>query len=74
MENGASVRAQPVSYPIDAEIESLARESDTPVELVQAIYASERAKLEQTARIKIYVPLLIYRHVKGLLRERRAPL
>jgi hypothetical protein len=43
-----------------------------PVELVQEIYASERAKLEQTARIKTYVPVLIHRHVKALLREQRA--
>jgi uncharacterized protein DUF3562 len=56
----------------DAEIESLARETDMPVELVEQIYASERAKLERTARIKTYVPLLIHRQVKALLRERRA--
>jgi Protein of unknown function (DUF3562) len=55
----------------DAEIESLARETDMPVELVQEIYVSERAKLERTARIKTYVPVLIHRHVKALLREQR---
>jgi Protein of unknown function (DUF3562) len=58
----------------DAEILTLARETDTPVELVQEIYASERAKLERTARIKTYVPVLARRHVKALLRERRASL
>ena len=57
-----------------AEIESLARETDMPVELVQAIYARERAKLERTARIKTYVPVLIHRHVKALLRGQRAAL
>jgi hypothetical protein len=56
----------------DAEIESLARETDMPVELVQEIYTSERARLERTARIKTFVPVLIHRHVKDLLREQRA--
>jgi hypothetical protein len=62
-----------------AEIETLARETEMPVELVQRIYVSERAKLERTARIKIYLPVLVHRHVKellrrvkGMLRERRA--
>jgi len=63
---------QSVVHPADAEIKSLARETDTPVELVQEIYSRERAKLEETARIKTYVPVLIHRHVKALLRERRA--
>jgi hypothetical protein len=53
-------------------MESLARETDIPVELVQEIYINERAKLERTARIKTYVPVLVRRHVKALLRERRA--
>ena len=56
----------------DAEIENLARETDMPVELVQEIYTSERARLERTARIKTFVPVLIHRHVKDLLREQRA--
>jgi Protein of unknown function (DUF3562) len=62
-----------------AEIETLARETEMPVALVQRIYTTERAKLEQTARIKIYLPVLVRRHVKELLhqvkdlvRERRA--
>jgi len=63
---------QSVVHPADAEIKSLARETDTPVELVHEIYSRERAKLEETARIKTYVPVLIHRHVKALLRERRA--
>jgi hypothetical protein len=74
MRNRTSATSQSVDRPTDAEaeIESLARETDMPVELVQEIYASERAKLEQTARIKTYVPVLIHRHVKALLREQRA--
>ncbi len=55
-----------------AEIELLARETDSPVTLVEKIYTAERAKLEKSARIKTYVPVLTHRHVKQLLRERRA--
>lgn len=55
----------------DLQIERLARETDAPVELVQDIYASERARLEGTARIKTYVPLLIHRNVKARLRARK---
>ena len=54
---------------VDTEIESLARETRTPRELVAKLYASERAKLERTARIKTFVPVLIHRHVKALLRQ-----
>lgn len=55
----------------EAEIELLACETHMPRELVQAVYISERAKLERTARIKTYIPVLVHRHVKALLRERR---
>ena len=51
----------------DTEIELLARETCMPRELVATIYTSERAKLERTARIKTYIPVLIHRHVKALL-------
>ena len=54
----------------DTEIELLAHETDMPLELVAKIYTSERAKLERTARIKTYVPVLIHRQVKALLRSR----
>ena len=56
----------------DADIESLARETDMPVEVVHRIYTSEREKLERTARIKTYVPVLIHSQVKAILREQRA--
>jgi Protein of unknown function (DUF3562) len=75
MKNRASMGSdQPLNHLMnaDAEIESLARETDMPVELVHEIYTVERAKLEGTARIKTYVPVLIHRHVKALLREQRA--
>jgi hypothetical protein len=54
---------------VDAEIESLARETHVPRALVERLYSSERAKLERTARIKTYVPVLTHRHVKALLKE-----
>jgi hypothetical protein len=56
----------------DTEIELLARETQFPREVVAEIYTSERRKLERTARIKTYVPVLIRRQVKALLRKRRA--
>jgi hypothetical protein len=49
----------------------LACETQTSRELVRIVYGSERAKLERTARIKTYIPVLVHRHVKALLRERR---
>jgi hypothetical protein len=62
---------QAVNASLESEIELLARETDTPVEIVHAIYNVERAKLDQTARIKTFVPVLIHRHVKELLQTRR---
>jgi hypothetical protein len=61
-----------VNPSLESEIELLARETGTPVEIVHAIYNVEHAKLEQTARIKTYVPVLIHRHVKELLQTRRS--
>jgi Protein of unknown function (DUF3562) len=55
----------------EAEIDLLARETHTARELVKIVYSSECAKLERTARIKTYIPVLVHRHVKALLRERR---
>jgi hypothetical protein len=54
---------------IDTEIELLARETQVPRSVVERLYSSERARLEKTAKIKTYVPVLIHRHVKALLRE-----
>lgn len=54
---------------VDTEIELLARETCMPRELVAKLYTSAREKFEGTARIKTYVPVLIHRHVKELLRE-----
>jgi Protein of unknown function (DUF3562) len=54
------------------EIELLARETDSPLDVVERIYASERAKLEGSARIKTYIPVLTHRCVKDRLRELHA--
>jgi hypothetical protein len=70
--------AQPLESQIapdsESDIESLARESDMPVATVQEIYKIEHAKLDQMAKIKTYVPVLIRRRVKELLRVRRSTL
>jgi hypothetical protein len=68
-----SVSEQAFNLPADAEaeIDLLACETQTSRELVRIVYSSERAKLERTARIKTYIPVLVHRHVKALLRERR---
>jgi hypothetical protein len=57
---------------MEAEIESLARETDVPVSIVHPLYEAEHARLERTARIKTYVPVLVRRHVKSLLLSHRA--
>lgn len=57
---------------VNTEIELLARETRMPRDLVARLYVSERAKLERTARIKTYVPVLINRRVKALLREQHS--
>jgi hypothetical protein len=54
----------------EAEIDLLACETHTSRDLVRIVYSSERAKLESTARIKTYIPVLVHRHVKALLRQR----
>ena len=57
------------SADVNPEIELLARETRMPRELVAKLYTNERAKLERTARIKTYIPVLIHRQVKAMLRE-----
>jgi len=74
MKDGSvAISEQPFNLSADAEaeIELLACETHTSRELVKVVYSSERAKLERTARIKTYIPVLVHRHVKALLRERR---
>jgi Protein of unknown function (DUF3562) len=51
----------------ESEIEILARQTDTPIDKVQEIYSAEHNKLEQSARIKTFVPVLVHRRVKAIL-------
>jgi hypothetical protein len=75
MQNEAPIVSESFNPAADAqpEIELLARESRMPRELVAKLYTRERAKLERTARIKTFVPLLIRRQVKALLRAQHRP-
>jgi hypothetical protein len=60
--------------PRTADIEALARETDTPLATVHRIYEAEHAKLDPLAKIKTFVPVLIRRRVKELLRTQRSAL
>lgn len=51
----------------EPEFEILARQTDTPVDMVREIYQVERDNLERSARIKTYVSVLAHRRVKALL-------
>jgi hypothetical protein len=55
----------------DSEIESLARETDTPLDKVREIYRVERDKLERSSRIKTFISVLAHRRVKALLQVER---
>ena len=55
----------------EPEFEVLARETDTPLAKVREIYQVERDKLERSARIKTYVPVLAHRRVKAILQVER---
>jgi hypothetical protein len=54
-----------------AEIEALARETGAPVHRVQEIYEVEYDKLDRSARIKTFVPVLAHRHIRTLLQVER---
>jgi Protein of unknown function (DUF3562) len=54
-----------------SDIASLARETNMPLAAVQEIYKVERARLDQVAKIKIYIPMLIRRRVKDHLRSQQ---
>ena len=56
----------------ESDIEALARETDTPVATVHEIYKIEHVKLEQVAKIKTFVPVLVRRRVKELLQTQRS--
>jgi hypothetical protein len=63
-----------ISPDLESDIESLARETDMPIATVQEIYKIEHAELDQVAKIKSYVPVLIRRRVKELLRVQNSTL
>ena len=75
MKTESPIVSEALNLPADAhpDIDLLARETRMPRELVARLYSSARAKLERTARIKTFVPVLIHRQVKALLREQRRP-
>lgn len=52
--------------------EQLARETNTPVEQVEEIFANESAELERTARVKTYIRVLTTQRVRMLLHARVA--
>ena len=51
-------------------IESLAEESQVPVNEVSRLYEDERAKLEVGARIKGFLGIFAIRNVRNMLRQR----
>lgn len=55
----------------EPEFEILARETETPLDTVREIYQVEREKLERSARVKTYIPVLAHRRVKALLKMER---
>jgi len=52
--------------------EQLANETNTPIEQVAEIYASESAELERTARIKTFIGVLATRRTRHRLNSRSA--
>lgn len=52
--------------------ETLARQTNTPVETVAEIYAKESAELEQTARIKNFIRVIATRRTRVVLVARTA--
>jgi hypothetical protein len=53
-----------------AELESLARDVAAPLEVVAELYRMEHERLESTAKIKTFVPVLAKRQVKTLFAVR----
>jgi len=51
-------------------IESLARETDTPIDDVRRLYSEEHANLATSARVKTFLPVLVGRRVRNILHSR----
>ena len=52
-------------------IEELAAVSHAPIELVERLYQNELTILEPRARIRLYLPLIVRRRVREVLRHRQ---
>jgi hypothetical protein len=52
-------------------VEELAAESQSPIELVQKLYQNELTALEPQAKIHLYLPLIVRRKVRDVLRQRQ---
>jgi Protein of unknown function (DUF3562) len=61
----------PATVARESEIESLALETDTPLDTVREIYRVERDNLERSARVKTFIPVLTHRRVKARLQVER---
>ena len=48
-------------------VEALSRETNVPIERVQEVYYIERAKLEEVARIKTFLPIFTSRKAREAL-------
>ena len=53
-------------------IEFLVRESGASIDEVAALYEHKRAALEAGSRVKAFIPVIVIRHVRGLLRQRQS--
>jgi hypothetical protein len=54
-----------------AMIETLARETGVPIAIVEELYLTQRTQMEETARVKTYLPVLISSRVKHILNLRK---
>ena len=61
----------PATIARESDIESLARETDTPLDTVLKIYRAECDKLERSARITTFISVLAHRRVKARLQVKR---
>ncbi len=52
-------------------VDSLAREFEMPVELVERTYRDQASRIEAQARIKTFVPVVILNRVRAELRHHR---
>lgn len=53
-------------------IETLAKESDAPVEHVRELFETEHCRLESEARVKAFVSVIAIRLVRNVLHAERA--